>query len=332
MRRGERAEETEDAGSRGSLSTLGRRRRKSDSASVIAEPQCDTLSVTGSQGSPCKKDIGRVGGWAADFDKLLADTAGLQTFAEFLKKEFSHENIYFWCAAQRYLGVEQGQERLKLAKEIMAAHLGQGASDPVNVDSVARGGCQDRLGQACTDFPPGPDLFLAAQKQIYNLMKFDSFSRFLKSDLYKESLLADMACSPLPFDGSDLEPELLTCHLDLNQSGDSMKGKSGEGRRKSILPWNIKNRSKSKDRAESGGGGPSGFIKLLTGQREERGRSSSNLREEGRGREGEGRQSLPGGREDQANHSTDSCDKEQCTLTRFILPDRATTVVSGHIL
>ena len=29
-----------------------------------------------------------MGGWAADFDKLLGDGAGLQTFAEFLKKEF----------------------------------------------------------------------------------------------------------------------------------------------------------------------------------------------------------------------------------------------------
>ena len=61
------------------------------------------------------------------------------------------------------------------------------------------------------------DLFLTAQKQIYNLMKLDSFSRFLKSDVYKESLLADMAGSPLPFDGSDLEPELQTSPLDLNQ-------------------------------------------------------------------------------------------------------------------
>ena len=31
-------------------------------------------------------------------------------------------------------------------------------------------------------------------------MKFDSFSRFLKSDLYKESLMAEMAGKPLPMD------------------------------------------------------------------------------------------------------------------------------------
>ena len=32
--------------------------------------------------------------------------------------------------------------------------------------------------------------------------------RFLKSDLYKDSLLADMGGTPLPFNGLDLEPLL----------------------------------------------------------------------------------------------------------------------------
>ena len=65
------------------------------------------------------KDIGRVGGWAADFDKLLRDPAGLQTFAEFLRKEFSHENIFFWCACERYRRLEAGPERLRLAQDIV---------------------------------------------------------------------------------------------------------------------------------------------------------------------------------------------------------------------
>ena len=32
------------------------------------------------------------------------------------------------------------------------------------------------------------DMFLAPQKQIYNLMKFDSYGRFLKSELYNVRL------------------------------------------------------------------------------------------------------------------------------------------------
>ena len=278
-------------------------------------------------GSPTKKDIGRVGGWAADFDKLLNDPAGLQTFAEFLKKEFSHENIFFWCAAERYKGVEGGPERLRLAKEILAAHLGPGATDPVNVDSIARTATQEQLASATPELPPDTDLFVAAQRQIYNLMKFDSFSRFLKSDLYKDSLLADMAGSPLPHDGTDLEAELLTTQPDLNTSGDSVKNKSAETRRKSILPWNIRNRSKSKDRVEVTTSGASGFIKKLTGGKEDRTRSSLNLAES-REIKAQQQQQQGGNKEEQANHSSESCDKEACTLTRFILPDRATTVVS----
>ena len=62
-----------------------RERRKSDSASIMNDT-ADTKSVTGSQGgaSPGKEES-RVASWAADFDKLLGDPAGLQTFAEFLK-------------------------------------------------------------------------------------------------------------------------------------------------------------------------------------------------------------------------------------------------------
>ena len=223
--------------------------------------------------------------------------------------------------------MESGPERLRLANEILAAHLGPGATDPVNVDSIARTATQEQLASATPELPPDTELFIAAQKQIYNLMKFDSFSRFLKSDLYKDSLLADMAGSPLPHDGTDLDSELLTTQPDLNTSGDSVKNKSAETRRKSILPWNIRNRSKSKDRVEVTTSGASGFIKKLTGGKEDRTRSSLNLAES-REVKVQPQQQQQGGKEEQANHSSESCDKEACTLTRFILPDRATTVVS----
>ena len=89
------------------------------------------------------------------------------------------------CAAERYRGVDSPTERLRLARELLAAPLGPGAADPVNVDSVARTNTQEQLAACTPDLPPATDLFIPAQKQIYNLMKFDSFSRFLKSDLYK---------------------------------------------------------------------------------------------------------------------------------------------------
>ena len=46
-----------------------------------------------------------------------------------------------------------------------------------------------------------------------------------------------MAGSALPFTGEDLEVDLMTSGVDLDKSDSSIK-KPGEGRRKSILPWN----------------------------------------------------------------------------------------------
>ncbi|XP_054378931.1 regulator of G-protein signaling 10 isoform X4 [Pongo abelii] len=67
--------------------------------------------------------------WAASLENLLEDPEGVKRFREFLKKEFSEENVLFWLA--------------------------------------------------CEDFKKMQD-----KTQIFNLMKYDSYSRFLKSDLF----------------------------------------------------------------------------------------------------------------------------------------------------
>lgn len=86
---------------------------------------------------------------------------------EFLKKEFSHENIYFWAACERFHRLfpsaadqQNGEERMvddaaaRLeAQKIFERHLGPAASEPVNVDSQARQTAEDHLDQ------PGPELF-----------------------------------------------------------------------------------------------------------------------------------------------------------------------------
>ena len=120
---------------------------------------------------------GRAAGWSKDFDCLLSDKIGLSKFTEFLQKEFSHENIYFWCACQRYRLVEAAEDRLRLAQEIIQRHLDPGAVEPVNVDSVARAASRQRLSTCSVSSPPDRNMFMTAQRQIYNLMKFDSYPR-----------------------------------------------------------------------------------------------------------------------------------------------------------
>jgi regulator of G-protein signaling len=110
---------------------------------------------------------------------MLNDVNGLKIFSEFLKKEFSGENIYFWTACERFRQIDIQAERIKEALAIYEKHLANGAMEPVNIDSNARNHARDRLSTA------DKDLFSSAQKQIFNLMKFDSYQRFIRSDLYK---------------------------------------------------------------------------------------------------------------------------------------------------
>ena len=47
---------------------------------------------------------------------------------------------------------------------------------------------------------------LQAQKQIFNVMKFDSYPRFLRSGVHAECARADLRGLPLPY-ASTREPE-----------------------------------------------------------------------------------------------------------------------------
>lgn len=95
---------------------------------------------------------GGVQAWGNSFEKLLEDASGLHTFAVFLQKEFSAENIYFWTACERYRKIEDAAERTKLANGIFLKHLtAVSASDPVNVDSKTRTMTQEKLNFAEKD-------------------------------------------------------------------------------------------------------------------------------------------------------------------------------------
>ncbi|XP_049305213.1 regulator of G-protein signaling loco isoform X2 [Bactrocera dorsalis] len=187
--------------------------------------------------------VGGVAAWGTAFERLLEDPAGMHTFAEFLKKEFSAENIYFWTACERYRALESSDGRAAQAMAIFSKHLANGALEPVNVDSQARNLTQEKLESA------EPDIFAPAQKQIFNLMKFDSYQRFIRSDMYKSCVEAEEKRQPLPYKAEDLDELLRTpAHQPVTVSSIVSKLKksasNAEDRcRKSLLPWHRKTSS-----------------------------------------------------------------------------------------
>ena len=60
-------------------------------------------------------------------------------------------------------------------------------SCPMNIDSRTRHECQQSLLNK-----PSAHIFEKAQSQIFQLMKYDSYTRFLKSNLYKNCIMSEM--------------------------------------------------------------------------------------------------------------------------------------------
>ncbi|XP_012928567.1 regulator of G-protein signaling 12 isoform X1 [Heterocephalus glaber] len=135
----------------------------------------------------------RVASWAVSFERLLQDPVGIRYFSDFLRKEFSEENILFWQACEyfNHVPAHDKKELSCRAREIFSKFLCSKATTPVNIDSQAQ--LADDILNA-----PHPDMFKEQQLQIFNLMKFDSYTRFLKSQLYQECILAEVEGRALP--------------------------------------------------------------------------------------------------------------------------------------
>ncbi|XP_051976642.1 regulator of G-protein signaling 12-like isoform X2 [Xyrauchen texanus] len=167
--------------------------------SGVVHQDCGSVSSLESNGSlPCvtnhrRLSERRVSSWAVSFERLLQDPVGVRYFSEFLKKEFSEENILFWQACESFSQVPENDKKQlsQKAKEIYNCFLSSKATMPVNIDSQAQ--LADDVLTA-----PQPNMFKQPQLQIFNLMKMDSYARFLKSTLYQECMLADVEGRPLP--------------------------------------------------------------------------------------------------------------------------------------
>ncbi|PFX27458.1 Regulator of G-protein signaling 11 [Stylophora pistillata] len=125
----------------------------------------------------------RVKRWAFSLSELLADPLGRRHFARFLEKEISAENLGFWLACEQLKATPIRNVPSK-AQEIFNEYLSDSATSPINVDCKTREEVELNLKN------PGRYMFDAAQDHIFQLMKSDSYRRFIRCDQYKELLKA----------------------------------------------------------------------------------------------------------------------------------------------
>uniref|UniRef100_A0A8B9EMU1 Regulator of G protein signaling 18 n=1 Tax=Anser cygnoides TaxID=8845 RepID=A0A8B9EMU1_ANSCY len=116
--------------------------------------------------------------WGESFDKLLSQKAGLDAFTNFLKTEFSEENIEFWIACEDYKKSKTTHELFPKAKTIYETFIQKDAPKEVNLDFQTKEVTSQNIEQ------PVITTFDAAQNTVYRLMEQDSYPRFLRSDPY----------------------------------------------------------------------------------------------------------------------------------------------------
>ncbi|KAI0209547.1 Regulator of G-protein signaling 17 [Lamellibrachia satsuma] len=159
--------------------SMGSRRVKNgdDNKSQSKEATLDNLNEKDEPPSPEE-----VKSWSESFDKLMNGSAGRKVFREFLRSEYSEENMLFWLACED-LKSEQNPELVEeKARLIYEDYISILSPKEVSLDSRVR----EVINRNMVD--PTSHTFDEAQLQIYTLMHRDSYPRFLNSQIYKRLL------------------------------------------------------------------------------------------------------------------------------------------------
>ncbi|XP_026666666.1 regulator of G-protein signaling 9 isoform X2 [Ceratina calcarata] len=126
----------------------------------------------------------RVKRWALSMEELMSDPTGLQEFTNYLRKEYSHENIRFWLAVKDLRHSYQAQIPDKV-NEIFKEFLAPGAPCEINID----GKTMEKVHQEMKS--PSRFTFDSAAEHVYTLLlKKDCYPRFIRSDQYRNLLAA----------------------------------------------------------------------------------------------------------------------------------------------
>ncbi|CAH8435778.1 unnamed protein product [Schistosoma turkestanicum] len=126
-------------------------------------------------GGPTREDVED---WARSFEAVLRNKYGVLVFREFLRTEFSDENIRFWLICEEYRNKSGTKNMQRKAFKIFNEYVAVQAVREVNLDSNTRLQTEKELESA------NKNTFDQCQRRIQSLMEKDSYRRFLRSDLY----------------------------------------------------------------------------------------------------------------------------------------------------
>uniref|UniRef100_A0A3B3YEA0 RGS domain-containing protein n=1 Tax=Poecilia mexicana TaxID=48701 RepID=A0A3B3YEA0_9TELE len=120
--------------------------------------------------------------WARSFEMMLRSLEGREIFRDFLRSEYSEDNLLFWLACEELKKETNPSAVDEKARIIYEDYVSILSPKEVSLDSRVREG----INQSLTE--PSNTMYEEAQLQIYTLMHRDSFPRFLNSSVYRDLL------------------------------------------------------------------------------------------------------------------------------------------------
>ncbi|XP_034718171.1 regulator of G-protein signaling 20 isoform X1 [Etheostoma cragini] len=120
--------------------------------------------------------------WPMSFEKVMKSAAGRACFRQFLRTEFSEENMMFWLACEEL--------KKETNKTVVEEKVRQIYEDFISILSPKEVSLDSRVREVINRnmLEPTSHTFEDAQQQIYTLMQRDSYPRFINSSEYADLL------------------------------------------------------------------------------------------------------------------------------------------------
>ncbi|XP_033644698.1 regulator of G-protein signaling 17-like isoform X2 [Asterias rubens] len=117
--------------------------------------------------------------WSHSFDAMMKSARGRRRFRDYLRSEYSEENLLFWLACEELAKESNSAAVEEKARLIYEDYISILSPKEVSLDSRVR----ETVNRNMAD--PTIHTFDEAQQQIYILMHRDSFPRFLNSKMFR---------------------------------------------------------------------------------------------------------------------------------------------------
>ncbi|XP_050971902.1 regulator of G-protein signaling 20 [Labeo rohita] len=118
--------------------------------------------------------------WGESFERLIKSAQGRVHFRQFLKTEFSEENLMFWLNCEDLKKETNKTMVEQTVKQIYEDYVSVLSPKEVSLDSRVREVINRNM------LEPSSCTFDEAQQQIYTLMQRDSYPRYMNSSMYAD--------------------------------------------------------------------------------------------------------------------------------------------------